>query len=52
MSYETLRLDVESGIATITLDRPDAYNALNIGLVATCCMRRSRQTRTGRCAAS
>jgi 2-(1,2-epoxy-1,2-dihydrophenyl)acetyl-CoA isomerase len=32
MSYETLRYEVESGIAKITLDRPDAYNALNIGL--------------------
>lgn len=32
MSYETLRYEVDSGIAQITLNRPDAYNALNMGL--------------------
>lgn len=29
MSYETLTLSIEGGIATITLNRPDAANALN-----------------------
>ena len=32
MRYETIRLDVAQGIATITLARPDAYNALNLAL--------------------
>ena len=32
MSYETLRYEIDSGIAKVTLNRPDAYNALNIGL--------------------
>ena len=29
MSYETLTLDVEDGVATITLNRPEAANSLN-----------------------
>ncbi len=29
MSYQTLRLDVADGIATITIDRPEKRNALN-----------------------
>lgn len=33
MSYETIEFDVAEGIATITLNRPDAANALN-GLMA------------------
>src|SRR5215470_9118788 len=32
MGYETLRYDVKDGVATITLNRPDAYNALNLAL--------------------
>jgi 2-(1,2-epoxy-1,2-dihydrophenyl)acetyl-CoA isomerase len=32
MAYETLRYDVTDGVATITLNRPDAYNALNLTL--------------------
>lgn len=34
MSYENLRYDVEGGIATLTLDRPEARNALNNALLA------------------
>ena len=29
MSYETILFDVEEGLATITLNRPEKYNALN-----------------------
>ena len=32
MRYETITLDVAQGIATITLNRPDAYNALSLAL--------------------
>jgi len=32
MSYETLRYEAADGIATILLNRPDAYNALNHAL--------------------
>ena len=32
MSYAQLRLDIRDGIATITLNRPEAYNALNMQL--------------------
>jgi 2-(1,2-epoxy-1,2-dihydrophenyl)acetyl-CoA isomerase len=32
MAYEALRYDVRDGIATITLHRPDAYNALNLAM--------------------
>jgi 2-(1,2-epoxy-1,2-dihydrophenyl)acetyl-CoA isomerase len=32
MAYETLLYDVTDGVATITLNRPDAYNALNLTL--------------------
>ena len=29
MAYETIILDVENHVATVTLNRPDALNALN-----------------------
>jgi 2-(1,2-epoxy-1,2-dihydrophenyl)acetyl-CoA isomerase len=32
MGYETIRYDVKDSVATITLNRPDAYNALNLTL--------------------
>jgi 2-(1,2-epoxy-1,2-dihydrophenyl)acetyl-CoA isomerase len=32
MAYETVRYDVKDAVATITLNRPEAYNALNLAL--------------------
>jgi 2-(1,2-epoxy-1,2-dihydrophenyl)acetyl-CoA isomerase len=32
MGYETIRYDVKDAVATITLNRPEAYNALNLTL--------------------
>jgi 2-(1,2-epoxy-1,2-dihydrophenyl)acetyl-CoA isomerase len=32
MPYDNVLYDVRDGVATITLNRPDAYNALNLGL--------------------
>jgi 2-(1,2-epoxy-1,2-dihydrophenyl)acetyl-CoA isomerase len=32
MAYDNVVYDVKDGVATITLNRPDAYNALNIPL--------------------
>ena len=32
MTYESLRLERRDHVATITLDRPDAYNALDLTL--------------------
>lgn len=34
MSYEHLRISREGRVATVTVDRPDKMNALNIGIVA------------------
>ena len=33
MSYETLLVDVRDGVATLTLNRPEARNAMNPTLV-------------------
>ena len=32
MSYETVRYEITDAVATITLNRPEAYNALNLAL--------------------
>ena len=32
MGYETVRYEVKEGVGTITLNRPEAYNALNLAL--------------------
>ena len=32
MAYQALRYEVKEAVATLTLDRPDAYNALNLTL--------------------
>ncbi len=32
MGYETVRYEVKEGVGTITLSRPEAYNALNLAL--------------------
>ena len=32
MTYQTLLVDVKDNVATITLNRPEAYNALNLQL--------------------
>jgi 2-(1,2-epoxy-1,2-dihydrophenyl)acetyl-CoA isomerase len=36
MLYQALRLDIHDRIATLTLNRPDAYNAVNVSLAREC----------------
>ena len=52
MAYDNVVYDVKDGVATITLNRPDAYNALNFRWPGTSSTRRSRRTRAATCAAS
>ena len=33
MEFETVLLDVSDGIATLTLNRPEALNAINMDLI-------------------
>ena len=33
MAYETITVDVDNHIALVTLNRPDAMNALNLSLI-------------------
>ena len=33
MSYETLLVDVQDGVASVTLNRPEVRNALNATLI-------------------
>ena len=33
-SYEHLLVDVEAGVATVTLNRPEAMNAFNFAMTA------------------
>ncbi|MEM8538025.1 MAG: enoyl-CoA hydratase-related protein, partial [Pseudomonadota bacterium] len=37
MAYETINVDIEDYIATITLNRPDALNALNLQMLDEIC---------------
>lgn len=34
MSYDTIRYEVENGIATVTLNRPDVFNAMNMAMTS------------------
>ena len=42
MSETTVRVDVEGGIATVTIDRPKSLNALNTQTLEALCIQRGR----------
>lgn len=51
MTYETIRFDVEEGVATITLNRPDSLNAFNSQMIleATDAFKQSGRDQETRC---
>ena len=50
MAYETIIVEVEDHVALITLNRPDALNALNEQLLSEVCTALEKHNRTKKCA--
>ena len=50
MGYQSLLVDRADGIATITMNRPEARNALDYGCARSCWTRSTRSSATPRCA--